>query len=129
VTTVLPTYVGSAATSWQLVDWQTPSWSSQPAAAGVARIDCDQLDSDELWLIDRAVVSCSSTAKTTLRLYDSGVDVLRLISGSSAGNFDEADYPGALVLRPSSQLVAVWSNADAGAVATLRLQVRQLRRA
>jgi hypothetical protein len=128
VNTLLPTFVGTSS-SWQLVDPAlTPSWSSQPAAGGVARIDCGQLPEGELWLIDRAVVTCTSSTKTALRLYDSAVDNQRLISGSAAGNFDEADYPAGLALRPSSALIAVWSNAADGSIATLRLQARQLRR-
>ena len=129
MTTALPTYVGTSS-SWQLVDpGLAPSWTSQPAAGGVATIQTEQLRDDELWIIDRAVGTCTSTSKTTLRLYDSGVDVGRLLDGTAAGNLAVAEYPAGLVLRPSSCLVAQWQNASAGAVATLRLQVRQLRRA
>ena len=127
--TTLPTYVGTASASWQLVDWQLPTWTSQPATGGRATIECPQLAPDELWLIDRAVAYCSSTTATRLRLYDSAVDPSRLPSGSASGNFDEADYPAGLVLRPSTSLIAQWTGCSDGALATLTLQVRQLRRA
>lgn len=125
---VLPTFVGSASSSWQLADWLTPSWSSQPATGGRATITCDQLDNDELWLIEHAVVSCTSSTDTRVRWYDSGVDVQRLRDGSDSGNFDVADWPRGLVLRPSTQLVVEWTGASNGAVGTLTLQVQQLRR-
>lgn len=126
--TILPTWVGGAASAWSLVDWQLPAWQSDPAAGGVATLRGDQLANDELWLIDRAIIDCSSVFVTSLRLYEDAPDPSRLLDGSDRGNFDVAEYPSGLVVRPSSVLVAQWTGASDGAVGTLRLQVRQMRR-
>lgn len=125
---LLPQFVGTAASSWQLVDWLTPDYTATATSAGRAVIECDQLDPDELWLIDHAVVASTSTTDTTLRLYDTYPDRARIRDGSRAGNFDVTEYPQGLVLRPSTRLVAVWDNATPGSTSTLTLQVRQLRR-
>lgn len=113
-----------AASGWQLVDWLDRDWTSTPAASGVLTIETPQLPDTELWLIDRLVVSCTSTSDTAARIYNSST--ARLRSGSRAGNFDEADYPGGLLLRPSSWLLAQWTGCSLGAVATLAVQARRL---
>jgi len=117
------------ATGWALSDYITRTVTSSPAGAdGLAVATAEQLDPDELWLIDRAVVSCTSVADTALRLYDSQVSAGFLLSGSRTGNFDEADYPTGLQLQPLRQLVAVWTGATPGAVGTINLQARRMLR-
>jgi hypothetical protein len=59
-----------------------------------------QLDPDELWLVDHAVIACTSTTPTAVRLYADSIDPLYLLDGSSAGGFDVADWPNGLQLRP-----------------------------
>lgn len=125
----LPQPINQAAAGWQLVDFLRHTVRTEPAAGSQAAVDLGQLDPDELWLVDRAVVSCDSTTKTSLRLYETTPDPLRLLSGSDLGNFDEADYPTGLQVAPSTSLVAVWSNASDGARGVLRLQGRVMRRA
>jgi hypothetical protein len=129
---VLPIPMTTAAAGWQFVDWRPIKAKSQPVVvtgpyAGTATITVPVPD-DELWLIDRAVIQCTSPNKTTLRLYDSAVDPLQLLGGSSFGTFDEGEWNGGLLLRPSSTLLAVWSECQAGAVATIRAQTRIFRR-
>jgi hypothetical protein len=124
----LPTY-DAPASSWQLADFLRLTLRTEPAADGTATVDAGQLDDSELWLIDHAVIQCGSATQTTLRLYESFADPLRLLSGSDRGNFDEADYPGGLQLAPSASLVAVWSGATAGARGVLSIQGRIMRRA
>jgi hypothetical protein len=111
----------AAASSWQLSDWLDPVKTSQPAAGGTMQIEFRQLDVTEMWLIDRAVIQCNSAADTGLRLYVYPVGPLTMLSGSDTGNFDEAEYPEGLLVRPGQQLVAVWLGATTGAVGTLRL--------
>ena len=124
---VLPTST-SAVSRWQLVDFLRISRVTEPAAGGEAWLDVGQLASDELWLIDRIVASCDSESRTTLRLYEAAVDPMRYLSGSSAGNFDEADYPAGLQVAPSESLLAVWTGAADGARGTLAIQGRIWRR-
>jgi hypothetical protein len=116
-----------AAGGWQLVDWIDRDWKSTAAIGATVTIETPQLPDTEMWLIDRLVVSSTSTSDTAARVYNSGTDRLR--SGSRAGNFDEADYPGGLLLRPSSWLTVQWSGCSLGAVAALAVQARRFVRA
>ncbi len=116
----------SAAASWQLLDFLNVQLRSDPAAGGQAALDAGQLDPDEMWLLDHMVVSCNSTSRTTLRLYESVVDPLRILDGSSTGNFDVADWPAGLQLRPSTSLLAVWVGASDGARGVITLQGRRM---
>ena len=118
-----------AAASWQLVDFLNVQLRSDPAAGGQAALDAGQLDPDEMWLIDHMVVSCDSATKTTLRLYESLVDPLRILDGTPAGNFGVADWPAGLQVRPSSSLIAVWVGASDGARGVITLQGRRMVRA
>lgn len=118
-----------SARAWQLADFATARAVSEPATGGQARVLLEQLDSDELWLIDHAVIACSSSAATTLRLFEDIATDLNLLDGSASGNFDVADWPAGLQVQPSRALLAVWSDASDGAVATITLQLRRYRRA
>lgn len=129
MTLVLPTPVGSAADGWRLANWTSYSAVSAAAAGGVCSASFDNLDPDEMWLVDRAVVSCpTGTAATELRLYDGAPDVSRLLSGTDRGSFDEADYPTGLLVEGGRSLVAQWTNVPDGAVGQIRVQVRAFRR-
>lgn len=127
MTIVLPSALPSAS-GWQLADFLNLQLRSAPAAAGQAQIDGRQLGPDEMWFLDHMVSDCDSSAQTTLRLYESVVDRQRLLDGTSTGNFDVADWPAGLQVRPSASLVAVWVGASTGARGVLTLQGRILRR-
>lgn len=126
---ILPTSLPAGAAGWQLVTWTHYAATSTAAAGGVADAYFDQLDHDELWLVDRAVISCPGGDDTTeLRLYDGEPAVSRLLSGSDRGTFDEADYPPGVLVEGTRQLVARWSSVPDGAVGSIRVQVRVMRR-
>lgn len=118
----------SVAAQWQQSDWLDRSYTSLPAVGGVATIEMPQLGDDELWLVDHMVAQCSSSTATTMRLYVSSAAPGFLRDGTNSGNFDVADWPNGLLVRPSSFLVAQWTGCSNGAVATLTLQVRSMRR-
>jgi hypothetical protein len=124
---VLPTSLPAAA-GWALADWLPLQVQSKPAADGVATIEFPQLDPDEQWLIDRLVVTCTSTTATVLRLYDSVVTLGRLLDTTSSGNLNTADYPAGLLVRPASVLIAQWTGASPAAVGAVTLQARVMRR-
>ena len=117
-----------AVSGWALTDWLPMSVQTDPAAGGVATVELPQLGPDVQWLIDRLVVTCSSSTSTTLRLYDSTVTLGRLLDTTGNGNLNTADYPAGLLVRPSSVLIAQWTNATAGAVGSLTVQARVMRR-
>lgn len=123
----LPHSLPTGAGAWTVSEWRRVSIVSQPAAGGIATAAGPQLDLSELWLVDRAVVSCDSSTPTRVRLYEGQVGPGALLSGSASGNFDEADYPTGVLIQSGSQLVAVWSNASDGARGTAVLQVRVMR--
>jgi hypothetical protein len=128
VTVIMPVQVGGSAAGWSLVDYINMNAKTPAAVGGRATLQLRQLDSNELWLIDHAVVSCTSTTATAVRWYTDGADPMRLLDGSASGNFDVADWPAGLQVQSSSSLLVQWSGANAGAVGTLTLQARRLRR-
>lgn len=126
---VAPVALPAGASSWAVTDYRPLTLTSGPAGAdGIAQAVGEQLDLDELWLIDRAVVSCTSSTETKFRLYDGAVaSVGALRSGTRTGTFDEGDYPAGVLIQQGSQVLGVWSGCSVGAVGTLNLQVRVLR--
>lgn len=126
----LPTPVATAgAAGWALSDWQQLRQAATADATGTATLDLGQVDPTTQWLVDRLVVQTTSTASTTLRLYDSTVAPANLLDATSSGNINTADYPAGLLVRPSTSLVAQWTGATFGAVCTLTAQVRVFRQA
>jgi hypothetical protein len=121
---VLPTSVATSASTWQQVDWLQLRYESPPAAAGLATIEAPQLEPDEMWLLDHMVASSTSTIRSQMRLYENGL----LLDGTGSGNFDVADWPAGLLIRPSTSLIARWSGVSDGAVSSLTVQARQMRR-
>lgn len=112
---------------WQLVDYKPGLVLTATAGAdGTATATAATVDPGFMWSVQRAVVSSTSVAQTSVRLYDSVVGAGNLLSGSNSGNYDEADYPAGLLVDQSRQLVAVWSGCDNNAKCTLRLQVAVL---
>lgn len=101
--------------------------SAPHTGSGPLVIECPQLDPSEMWLIDHAVVACTSTAPTEVRWYESQLDARYLLDGSAEGNFDVADWPAGLQVSPSRSLLVAWEGADVGAVGYVTLQVRVLR--
>lgn len=118
----------SSASGWRLVDYATKRAQTPPAAGGIAEVDLGQLEPDEMWLIDHAVIACDSTTPTELRWYESAAIDLQLLDGTAKGGFDVADWPAGLQVRPSQSILARWTGASAGAVGTVILQYRVLRR-
>jgi hypothetical protein len=126
MTIPLPSSI-STASQWQLVDWVAVKQKSKAAAGGVARVELPALDTGDMWLIDRAVIACTSSTRTAFRLYEGSTSEVPL-SGTDSGNFDEAEYPGGLLLKSSQALIAQWTGCVDGSVGTLRLQYRYYRR-
>jgi hypothetical protein len=125
---LVPTPVGGTATGWAVVDWLDNSYSSQPAAAGVATLQLPQLDPAVMWALSHMVCSSTSTSSTQLRLYLDSVGPQRFRDGSDRGNFDVADWPAPGLLVPrGSALVAQWTGCSAGAVGTLTVQGQIMR--
>lgn len=125
---ILPQPVGTPAGQWQLLDYLDEQYRSEPATGGQAVIDTGQLSMDERWLIDHMVVQCDSASRTTLRLYQSAIEPLRILDGAPNGNFAVADWPAGLQVRPQASLVAAWVGASDGARGILTLQGRIMRR-
>jgi hypothetical protein len=128
VTIILPASLPTTS-GWQLVDYRDVTGEAVADAAGVARIELEQLPGDEMWLVDHAVAACSSATPTEMRLYAGVVADRLLLDGTSRGNFDVADWPGGLRVSPVTSVISRWTGATPGATATIRLQVRVLRKA
>jgi len=117
------------ASGWGLADFRTIQQRTAAAGGGSAQLELAQVPSDELWFIDHAVVACTSSTSTSLRLYAGSVSDLALLDGSLSGNFDVADWPNGLLLEATRSLIARWDGASDGAIGTLTLQLRVMRRA
>jgi hypothetical protein len=128
VTVLLPSSIPSAA-GWQLVDWIERTVTTPPASGGVATVQLEQLETDSMWLLDHMVAQSTSATPTRMRLYADAVLPGALLDGSNSGNFDVADWPAGLLVRPSVALVAQWTGCSDGAVGLLTLQGRRLVRA
>lgn len=125
---ILPQSIGGTASGWEVADYLTVQRRSEPAVAGLATIELVQLADVEMWLVDHAVVACDSAGPTQLRWYEDRVSDLTLLDGTSKGNFDVADWPAGLQLRPTHALVAQWAGCSDGSRGILTLQARVLRR-
>lgn len=124
----LPTPVPSAS-GWGLSDYRWLTAQSSPAAAdGRMVVELEQLDPDEMWLVDQAVVTTTSSTPTSARYYAGGQGAASLIDGTASGNFDVGWWPNGLLIEASTRLLVVWDGASLGAVATWRGQLRVLRK-
>lgn len=126
---VLPRFAGGSATGWALADYTNPAAQSAPAAGGTAMLAFEQLPDNAMWLIDHAVISCTSTTPTTLKWYDTVPAVRYLIDYTGTGGLDVSEWPAGLQIHPGRSLVMVWEGCSDGAVGTVNLQARVLRRA
>ena len=124
---ILPGALPSAA-GWALADYRTLRARTGPAAGGIATVTLEQLAGDQMWLIDHAVVACTSSTPTEVRWYETTPADVGLLDGTARGNFDVADWPNGLQLIPSQSLVVQWTGASDGAVGTVTLQYRLMRR-
>jgi hypothetical protein len=122
MSTPLP-YALPVTSGWSLVDWLDHAYPSSPAAAdGLATLTLPALDYNQRWQLTHALVSCTSTSSTRLRLYVDNVAVPFLRDGSDKGNFDVADWAMGLMIPPGRALIAQWTGCSVGAVGTLALQ-------
>jgi hypothetical protein len=126
----LPLPVPLAVTSgWEVVDWLDRAYPSDPADAnGNATVQLSPLADNERWQLSHAVIRCTSTTVTQLRLYLDSISDNGLRDGSDKGNFDVADWAMGLWVPPGRALLARWTGCSAGAVATITLQATILRR-
>lgn len=118
----------ATASGWTLTDYVNRQLRSEPAAGGVCQVEFAQLDGNELWLVDHAVVACDSTSATSVRWYAGAVSDLALLDGSDSGNFDVADWPNGLQVQPTTALVVRWTGVSDGARGVVSVQARSMRR-
>ncbi len=124
----LPTSLSPAA-AWAVHDFGQRSLTSAPAdATGRCQTHLGPVPQDELWRIDRMVVSSDGSTDTTVGIYLDTVDPVRAIDGTEVGNFDVADLAAAIQLHGGTAMVCGWSGASLGAVGTLHVQWQILRR-
>lgn len=97
-------------------------------ATGIIQATFAPVGAGRLWLVERIVVSCTSSSVTAAAFYVDQVAPDALVEGTSAGNFDIADENSPLVVDALSSLIVRWIGASAGATGTCRVQVRELMR-
>jgi hypothetical protein len=122
VSILLPTPL-PVVSGWNVADWLDRSFVSDPAGAdGVALLTLPAVPDGERWQLTHAVVSCTSTTDTQLRIYLDAVGARNLRDGSQNGGFDVADWSPGLWVPPGRTLLARWTGATTGAYGTLTLQ-------
>lgn len=115
--------------AWVDADRFTRSASTKAAAGNTCTATLGPVPEGDLWLIERLVVTCTSSSTTTAILYLDSVSNANIVEGTQSGNLDFADENQPLQVDGARSLVAVWTNASNGAVGTLFAQIRVLRRA
>lgn len=93
-----------------------------PAAGGRMQAVFDPVPSSQLWLVERIVVSSTSTAKTEARFYAGREEPVSLLDGTRSGNLDIADNSSPMQVTSSIALLVVWTGADDGSVGSVRIQ-------
>lgn len=110
------------------LDYRTHSVTSTPAVGGLCSVTFEPVPAGKFWLIDRMVVSCTSTAQTVARVYTDQPSPDRLENATPAGNLDVDDSNSPLLVDSTAALLVTWSGADDGATATARIQYRLMAR-
>jgi hypothetical protein len=113
----------STPAKWSLWDYRQLVATSKAAAGGIADAVLTQVPQDELWLLDRVVVVCTSSSTTSAFLYLNTADDRNVLDGTQVGNFDVADQSSPIQLPGGSTLLCRWAGASNGAVGTIRAQV------
>ena len=126
--TILPE-PSSPIEQWSINDYQQRSAQSPAAAAdGVIQVAFGPVPDNQLWRLERIVVSCTSSAATSCTLYLDYADPAHALDYTPAGNFDISDEAAPVQIPSGSQLLVVWTGASVGAVGTARAQWVQLLR-
>lgn len=89
-------------------------------------VETERVPLGYVWEVERIVVSSTSVAATTARVYVNAVDQRNLRSGTDAGNFDEAEYDPPIRLAGGEILMIRWSSADANSRGFAELQIKQI---
>lgn len=120
----------SNGTSWYVHDYRQSYLTSAPASAeGVCQVELPQVPQDELWFIERLVVSSDSELRTQARLYLDAIEPARMLDGTRSGNFDVADQASPILIPGASLLLCQWTGATPDARGTLRAQLTILKQA
>lgn len=123
----LPTQT-PAASKWSVWDYQDRSKTTPAAAAdGLCRVEFDQVPDNELWLIDRIVISNDSTFETVFSLYKQAVADGNRLDGTDIGNLNVADESAPIVVQPNTLLIALWTGASTGARGMISIQYTIMR--
>lgn len=126
--TVLPQPL-PVSSQWAASDYGTGQDTTGPAnVGGTCSVELLTVPADELWLLERVVVSCTSSQASACTLYLDYVDPGRAIDFTPAGNGDVADSAPPVQLQSGTTLLAVWTGCSAGAKGTIRGQWVVLRR-
>jgi hypothetical protein len=126
--TILPQPTASSA-QWTFDDYsQDYEESAAAGAAGICQLEFGPVPEDQLWLLERITVSCSSAAATECTLYVDRNDPSRMLDYTPAGNSDVADESAPIQLPTGTTLLVVWDGASVGAIGTARVQFQVLRR-
>ena len=105
-------------------DTRTSVRRSPVAVNGVCVAQFPLVGSDQLWLIDRMVVSSSSSVPTVATVYDGDPGPMTMLNGSNSGNGDVDDVNNPYLIDAGRQLQVVWTGAENNSTGVVRIQYR-----
>lgn len=99
--------------------------TSSPAAtsSGIITATFPPVAAGRWWIIDRLVVSSTSSVQTVASLYDGDIGPNTLLGATAQGNLDY-DSTSGLRIDGGKTLSVQWTGASQGAVGTARVQLR-----
>lgn len=116
----------TGASRWTLSDYFVGVvLTSAPAVNGTCVVEIGPVDGTELWALDRAIVSTTSTTPTVCTIYRDRIAPAAVVDGTNAGNGAVADNAAAWQIAPNSQLFVVWTGCSTGSIATITYEGRR----
>ena len=119
-----------AGASFQVVDFKDAWVQSPPAGAdGICVAESPEVESGFWWEIEREAISNTSGLLTAATIYVGDYHYPQNFrDASAAGNKDVADNNQVIRASSAQKVYCVWTGCSVGAVGTLWIQYRKLRR-
>lgn len=110
-----------------LVEWANyPPKEQQADASGRAEIVYGPVPAARLWVVERLTIYCDSVTIPMFRWYVGDPHLYNIMEATDNGDFDAAEYPTGVPVGGGLYVRGVFTGAQAGSRAWLRLQYKVL---
>lgn len=112
-----------------VVDYGTDNRQAK-ASGGSVTIEFDQVEAEQLWRVERIVVTATSTAQLAVSVFAgyASPSNLRDWTNMPAGYSAIAEYPQFLTIPPGQALTVVATGTAVGDVVTVHVQYQRVQR-